>query len=79
MSTPRDHHFIPAFYLSKWTNEGKLVEYTIKNDKLVDKSVGARSTGYERDLYSFPDLPPESAQYLEQEFFNYLDILRPAL
>ncbi len=75
MSTPRDHHFIPAFYLGKWTKppEGKLVEYTIKNNKLIDKSVGPRSTGYEKDLYSFPELPPESAQYLEQEFFNYLD------
>jgi hypothetical protein len=40
---------------------------------LIDKPVGPRSTGYERDLYSFPELPPESAQYLEQEFFNYLD------
>jgi hypothetical protein len=75
MSVPRDHHFIPAFYLSKWTKppDGKMVEYTIKNGKLIGKPVGPRSTGYEKDLYSFPELPPESAQYLEQEFFNYLD------
>ena len=74
MNTPRDHHFIPAFYLSQWAGaDNKLVEYTIKNGKLLDKSVGPRATGYETDLYSFPELPPESAQYLEQEFFNYLD------
>jgi uncharacterized protein DUF4238 len=75
MSVPRDHHFIPAFYLSKWAKPpgDKLVEYTIKNGTLIGKPVGPRSTGYEKDLYSFPELPPESAQYLEQEFFSYLD------
>lgn len=75
MSAPRDHHFIPRFFLEKWTNESdaKLIEYSIKNGTLIDKSVGARATGYEKDLYSFPELPPESAQYLEQEFFQYLD------
>jgi hypothetical protein len=29
MNIPRDHHFIPAFYLKQWTDQnGKLVEYT---------------------------------------------------
>jgi hypothetical protein len=70
MSVPRDHHFIPVFYLSQWTGSGdKLVEYTIKRDKLIPKSVGPKSTGYEIDLYKFPDLPPASSQYLEQVFF----------
>jgi hypothetical protein len=75
MSVPHDHHFIPAFYLRQWTisPDNKLIEYTIKNSKLVDKPVGPRSTGYEAHLYSFPEFPPETAQYLEQEFFNYLD------
>ena len=75
MSIPRDHHFTPAFYLDRWTSgsDKKLVEYTIKNSKLIDKSVGPRATGFETDLYKFAELPPESAQYLEQEFFNYLD------
>ena len=75
MSVPHDHHFIPAFYLRQWENDSdsKLIEYTIKNGKLIDKPVGARSTGYETDLYYFPELPAETAQYLEQQFFNYLD------
>jgi Protein of unknown function (DUF4238) len=74
MSVPRDHHFIPAFYLSQWTGlDDKLVEYTKKRGKLIPKPVGPRSTGYETDLYRFPDLPSASAQYLEQVFFNYAD------
>jgi hypothetical protein len=74
MNGPRDHHFIPAFYLKQWAGpNGKLIEYTRKGGKLIAKSVGPRSTGYERDLYAFPELPPDAAQYLEQVFFAYAD------
>lgn len=74
MSEPRDHHFIPAFYLSRWTGaNGKLVEYSLKNDKLIAKPVGPRAAGFETDLYEFADLPPEQREYLETVFFNYLD------
>jgi hypothetical protein len=75
MGDPRDHHFIPAFFLGQWaTNpDKKLIEHTIKNGKLIPKPVGPRGTGYEFDLYAFPELPPESVQFLEKEFFNYLD------
>lgn len=41
--------------------------------KLIAKSVGPRSTGYERDLYAFPELPPDAAQFMEQVFFAYAD------
>jgi hypothetical protein len=74
MSIPRDHHFIPAFYLKQWAgSDGKLVEYTRKGGKLVSKNISPRSTGYERDLYAFPELPPDAVQYLEQVFFAYAD------
>jgi hypothetical protein len=74
MNAPRDHHFIPAFYLKQWADpNGKLVEYTRKGGKLIAKSVGPRSTGYERDVYAFPELTPDTAQYLEQVFFAYAD------
>jgi hypothetical protein len=74
MSTPRDHHFIPAFFLKQWAGEnGKLIEYTIRHGKLIAKSVGPHSTGYEFDLYAFNELAPDVRQYIEQEFFNYAD------
>jgi hypothetical protein len=74
MNAPRDHHFIPAFYLKQWAGpDGKLIEYTRKGGKLIAKPVGPRSTGYERDLYAFPELPPEAAQFMEQVFFAYAD------
>ncbi len=74
MNHPIDHHFIPAFFLSQWTDAAdKLIEYTIKHDKLIPKPVGPRATGYEPQLYSFPELPPDAAQFLEQVFFDYAD------
>jgi uncharacterized protein DUF4238 len=74
MSAPIDHHFIPAFFLAQWTDgTGKLVEYTIKHGKLIAKPVGPKGTGYEPHLYSFPELPPDAAHFLEAVFFNYAD------
>jgi hypothetical protein len=74
MNAPRDHHFIPAFYLKQWVDKnGKLIEYTRKGGKLIAKSVRPRSTGYERDLYAFPELPADAAQFIEQEFLAYAD------
>jgi Protein of unknown function (DUF4238) len=74
MSTPHKHHFIPAFYLRQWHGLGdKLVEYSIKRGKLIPKAVGAGGTGFQVDLYEFPDLPPNLAQFMEQRFFDYAD------
>jgi hypothetical protein len=75
MNAPHDHHYIPVFYLKQWCspNTKKLVEYSIKHGKLIVKSVGPRSTGFQTDLYSFPELPPDLAQHLEKVFMQYLD------
>ncbi|HTW53073.1 MAG TPA: DUF4238 domain-containing protein [Stellaceae bacterium] len=74
MSTPHKHHFIPAFYLRQWHGpDDKLVEYTIKHGKLIPKPVSADATGFERDLYAFPDLPPNLSQFMEQKFWDYAD------
>ncbi len=76
MNPPRDHHFIPAFYLKQWAPplpNGKLIEYTRKGGKLIPKPIAPGSTGFERDLYAFPELTPDAAQFLEQTFFQYAD------
>src|SRR5262245_61693076 len=75
MSQPRDHHFIPVFYLKQWANvDGKLIEYSRPYDgRLVSKPVGPRATGFQRDLYAFQDCPPEVAQYLESVFLKRAD------
>jgi Protein of unknown function (DUF4238) len=75
MNTPRDHHFIPAFYLKQWEGPGgQIIEYKLIANaqvgrKLVKKPIGRDATGFERDLYAFPELPPDAAQFIEQRFF----------
>jgi hypothetical protein len=58
MSEPHRHHFIPASYLRQWHGpDKKLVECTIKHGKLIPKPVSADATGFQHDLYEFPELP----------------------
>jgi hypothetical protein len=76
MNAPRDHHFIPVFYLSQWAgSDGKLIEFTRKYDKLIPKSVGPRSTGYETDLYQFPDLP-QDLRNIWRKYFSIMPMIR---
>lgn len=77
MSIPRDHHFIPVFYLKGWVNEQeKLIEYSRPyRNRFVAKPVGPRATGFQTDLYAFDECPPELAQYLEAEFLKRADDL----
>jgi hypothetical protein len=77
MSSPRDHHFIPVFYLKKWTgSDGKLIQYSRPcPGKFAIKKVGPRATGFHTDLYGFPDLPRELADYLEARFLARTDRL----
>lgn len=75
MSHPRDHHFVPVFYLKQWANQdGKLIEYSRPYArKIVAKPVGPRATGFQTDLYAFQHLPPELALYLEAAFLKRAD------
>jgi Protein of unknown function (DUF4238) len=74
MSEPRDHHFIPAFYLRQWaTSNNLLCEFSRAHGSLHVKRVGPRGTAFETDLYAFPDLSPKDAHFLEKKFFGYSD------
>lgn len=75
MNGPRDHHFIPVFYLKRWTKNGKLVEYSRPYSKIVAKPVGPKATGYQTDLYTFPELPEPTRHILESGFFSQTDQL----
>jgi uncharacterized protein DUF4238 len=75
VSIPRDHHFLPVFYLKQWASgtDGKLIEHSIKHGKFLIKRVGPQGTGFERDLYSFPELPIGAAQHMESVFLQHSD------
>ncbi len=70
---PRDHHFIPVFYLKQWCGpDKKLIEYTVKHGNFIAKPVGPKGTGFQTDLYAFPELPPDIAQHMEDVFLKSL-------
>jgi hypothetical protein len=75
MSIPHKHHFVPVCYLQHWcsSKDGKLYEFSIKHGKFISKRVGPRRTGFEDNLYSFPELPTHAAQHLESKFLQLVD------
>jgi Protein of unknown function (DUF4238) len=71
---PRDHHYVPVFYLKQWCGlNNKLVEFTRKHGNFLAKPVGPKGTGFQTDLYAFPELPPDIAQHLENVFLKFVD------
>jgi hypothetical protein len=74
MSKEGKHHYIPAFYLTKWAgSDGMLCQYSRPRDRVILKRVHPDGTGYEHGLYSVPDYPVEQVQYIETVFLKKLD------
>lgn len=72
---PRDHHFLPAFYLRRWGNaEGNLVQFSIPFEtKVVAKPKHSKATGFVRDLYRFLHVDDTSTQQVERKLFGPID------
>ena len=71
MSQPKNHHYLPVFYLSRWCGgDGRVFRYYRPHDKVVCSSVTPDNTGYERFLYSFDGVADHRRQMLETEFFT---------
>ena len=77
MSVPRKHHYLPQFYLQRWTRNGQLYRYLRPRGPDGDLDCQQRAPkaiAYERDLYQVPDIAdPKGSQYLEMEFFQRID------
>jgi hypothetical protein len=71
------HHFIPAFYTSRWAvNEGRLIEWSKPyRDNIKFRPKHPDATGFECDLYSFNGLPTELRQWFEDKFLAQVDDL----
>ncbi|GAC1612917.1 MAG: DUF4238 domain-containing protein [Novosphingobium sp.] len=76
MSVPVDHHYLPQFYLSRWTRGGKLYRYVrpVAGRPVHQKKVSPRAIGYQPHLYAYSDGDsPEHKQRLELDFFRHVD------
>ena len=76
MSIPIDHHYLPEFYLRRWTRAGKLYRYVrpIESARIHQKKVSPAATGYEPHLYSYTtgDSDRERTR-LEHGYFQLID------
>lgn len=72
---PRKHHFVPIFYLSRWTGvDGRLEQYGKPFGEAVKRRrLFPSATGYEDSLYSLPGMAPSLAQQVEERFMQQVD------
>ena len=74
MSLPNRHHYLPVFYLTKWTGEdGRLVRYHRPYDKALVSRLTPEHTGFEDGLYSLAGVSAQSRQMIETDFFSPVD------
>ncbi|NEJ94344.1 DUF4238 domain-containing protein [Rhizobium leguminosarum] len=73
---PIKHHYIPAFYLSRWADSGKVTEFAKVHDgKIAVKAKAPERTGYQERLYEMQGFEPELAQQVEEKYFKPIDTM----
>jgi hypothetical protein len=71
---PQDHHYIPAFYLRRWAEDGhRLYGFCRPHHELIGRYYSPDRIGFETDLYTFPEAGPTRESYLEDQFLRILD------
>ncbi len=72
---PVAHHYVPEFYLKRWTGaDGRLWRFSKPYGPQVKaKKVAPSGTAFEPNLYKAHSAPPEHAQKMETEFLKKLD------
>jgi hypothetical protein len=71
---PSKHHYVPRFYLKRWTGEdGKLCEFSKPNGRVVPRRVYPAETGFTKRLYSMPEGSDDAAADLETMLFSPID------
>jgi hypothetical protein len=74
MADSQDHHYVPQFLLRGWCNSsGELTTYVRRNGRVVTSERNPRGTGYEPNLYSYEQVPPERRHVIETNFMKPID------
>lgn len=69
MSEPDKHHYLPVFYLSRWSQpDGKVIRYYRPHQAVVASPIASKNTGYERGLYRLEGYLPEAQNTIEKNF-----------
>lgn len=75
MSTQKQH-YVPQFYLKRWSVDGKLTEFSRPNPnsrEVKPHRKPPKGTAYREGAYDFEGLPPEKRHHLEKVFFRFVD------
>jgi hypothetical protein len=68
------HHYVPVFYMRRWcASDGKLCEYSRPRDKIYNRRVAPKSTGFQDRLYETKGVPQAIAQRIEDDFMSSVD------
>lgn len=75
MPIPRKHHFLPRWYLDRWTRRGIVWEFTRQGPEKLLKAKYRQptETGFRNNLYTMPGLPAQEAVSIETEFLQIID------
>ena len=74
MTDNQDHHYVPQFLLRGWCGKnGKLTVYSRRKGRAVTSQLSPRSTGFESNLYTFEQVPPEKRNAIEKDFMSRID------
>lgn len=75
MSEPKNHHFLPQFFLGRWArSDGRVCSWKrLARDRVVMKPVSPQYTAYEPNLYSIDHVPEQEKQIVERQFFSKVD------
>lgn len=77
IQVPRRHHYIPEFYLRRWTSgKGTLVQFSKPRpgrNEVKALRVYPKQTGFVDRLYELHGVEPEVAHKYETEFFKPVD------
>jgi hypothetical protein len=69
MSEPDKHHYLPIFYLSRWSqSDDKVIRYYRPYGAVVASPIVPKNTGYERGLYRLEGYQPEVQNTIEKNF-----------
>lgn len=72
---PKKHHYIPAFYLSRWAigPDSRLCQYSKPHKVVVANRRHPEATGFVEKLYQLHDMSDDVSQIIEDKFFKPVD------
>ncbi len=77
MSLPAKHHYLPKFYLNRWTRGGKLIRFTRPcgiESEIDMKSKSPSAVAYQKNLYKLTDTEnSKDSQFVEMQILQKID------